>query len=158
MEERRIAGLRAGFEEANGRLIARLRDAAASAAPAPASDAGWTAPQIGWHVAAVTELATAALGWEGRDAVVSPRLYDGEFTVDFSSAHEERDLRWAWVPAGLVLALLWALVYTTVGFTVLDAWFGDLAWWWALVALGVVGVIVLVSSRLERAPADAAPR
>jgi membrane protein YdbS with pleckstrin-like domain len=47
-------------------------------------------------------------------------------------------------------------VYTTVGFTVLDAWFGDLAWWWALAAVAVVVAIVVVSRRLERAPADSA--
>ena len=49
---------------------------------------------------------------------------------------------------------------TAVGFTVLDAWFGDLSWWWALVAAGVVVAIVLVSRRLERptaADADADP-
>lgn len=60
------------------------------------------------------------------------------------------------LPAVTVGALLWATVYTTVGFTVLDAWFGDLAWWWALAAVAVVVAIVVVSRRLERAPADSA--
>ena len=53
-------------------------------------------------------------------------------------------------PALVVGAILWATVYTTIGFAVLEAALGGLAWWWALVALGVVAAIVLVSRRLSR--------
>jgi uncharacterized damage-inducible protein DinB len=49
----RIAQLRQSFAEANQRLLARLRDATDEAAERPASP-GWSAAQIGWHVAAVT--------------------------------------------------------------------------------------------------------
>ena len=54
-------------------------------------------------------------------------------------------------PSCLGAALLVRCVYTTVGFTVLDAWLGDLSWWWARGGRrGVVVAIVLVSRRLER--------
>jgi len=113
------------------------------------------------HVAAVSALAASALGWDGSDAIVSPRLFDNEFTVDFSRAHEQRDLRWAWAAAGLVLALLWALVqwfrrshtavYATFGLTAagrcvlqVSEWCAlaaaGLAWGWSL---GVVGALAL---------------
>jgi hypothetical protein len=49
----RLAQIRESFEEANARLLARLRDASDAAAEAPAAGA-WSASQIGWHVAAVT--------------------------------------------------------------------------------------------------------
>jgi DinB superfamily len=49
----RIAQIRESFDEANGRLLARLREASDQAAESPAADA-WSASQIGWHVAAVT--------------------------------------------------------------------------------------------------------
>jgi hypothetical protein len=49
----RISRLSASFEEANSRLIARLRSAAAGRAEQVPAD-GWSAAQIGWHVAAVT--------------------------------------------------------------------------------------------------------
>jgi membrane protein DedA with SNARE-associated domain len=102
-----------------------------------------------------------AEGWVqrfGAPAVALGFLTVGVQTAINASAGMLRMPLRRFLPAVTVGALLWALVYTTVGFTVLDAWFGDLAWWWALVALGVVAVIVLVSRRLERAPADAAPR
>jgi hypothetical protein len=49
----RVRHLRESFAEANERLVARLRKAADDAAQRPA-DGGWSAAQIGWHVAAVT--------------------------------------------------------------------------------------------------------
>jgi membrane protein DedA with SNARE-associated domain len=98
-----------------------------------------------------------AEGWVqrfGAPAVALGFLTVGVQTAINASAGMLRMPQRRFLPAVTVGALLWALVYTTVGFTVLDAWFGDLAWWWALVALGVVAVIVLVSRRLEREPAD----
>lgn len=62
-------------------------------------------------------------------------------------------LRMPWThfgPALVVGATLWATVYTTIGFAVLEAALGGLPWWWALVALGVVAAIVLLSRRLSR--------
>jgi hypothetical protein len=49
----RFAQLRESFAEANQRLLVRLRDASDEAAERPAGG-GWSASQIGWHVAAVT--------------------------------------------------------------------------------------------------------
>jgi hypothetical protein len=49
----RVHQLSASFEEANGRLIARLRGAAAGTVERVPPD-GWSAAQIAWHVAAVT--------------------------------------------------------------------------------------------------------
>jgi hypothetical protein len=49
----RLAQLRESFAEANQRLLVRLRDASDEAAERPAGG-GWSASQIGWHVAAVT--------------------------------------------------------------------------------------------------------
>jgi membrane protein DedA with SNARE-associated domain len=101
-----------------------------------------------------------AEGWVqrfGAPAVALGFLTVGVQTAINASAGMLRMPQRRFLPAVTVGALLWALVYTTVGFTVLDAWFGDLEWWWALVALGVVAVIVLVSRRLERVPADSPP-
>ncbi len=86
-----------------------------------------------------------AEGWVqrfGAPAVALGFLTVGVQTAINASAGMLRMPQRRFLPAVTVGALLWALVYTTVGFTVLDAWFGDLAWWWALVALGVVVVIV----------------
>lgn len=49
----RTARLQGAFAEANERLLARLRNATDQAAERPAAG-GWSAAQIGWHVAAVT--------------------------------------------------------------------------------------------------------
>ena len=49
----RTARLQGSFAEANERLLARLRAASDEAAERPAAG-GWSAAQIGWHVAAVT--------------------------------------------------------------------------------------------------------
>jgi hypothetical protein len=49
----RLAQLRESFAQANQRLLVRLRDASDDAAERPAGG-GWSASQIGWHVAAVT--------------------------------------------------------------------------------------------------------
>jgi membrane protein DedA with SNARE-associated domain len=54
------------------------------------------------------------------------------------------------VPAVALGALLWAVLYATVGLAVVDAWLGNLSWWWAAVAVGVLVAVVLVSRRLER--------
>ena len=98
-------------------------------------------------------------GWVrrfGAPAVALGFLTVGVQTAINASAGMLRMPQRRFLPAVTVGALLWATVYTTVGFTVLDAWFGDLAWWWALAAVAVVVAIVVVSRRLERAPADSA--
>lgn len=56
------------------------------------------------------------------------------------------------LPAVSIGAALWAALYTTVGFALVDAWVGRLSWWWALLALGVVAAVILLSRRLGRRP------
>lgn len=50
----RIRHLRESFAEANERLVARLRRVDHGAAERHPEGGGWSAAQIGWHVAAVT--------------------------------------------------------------------------------------------------------
>lgn len=93
-----------------------------------------------------------AEGWVrrfGAPAVTLGFLTVGVQTAINASAGMLRMPQRRFLPAVTLGAALWSLVYTTVGFTVLDAWLGDLSWWWAVLALGVVVAIVLVSRRLE---------
>jgi membrane protein DedA with SNARE-associated domain len=53
------------------------------------------------------------------------------------------------LPAVTLGAALWSLIYTTVGFTVVDAWLGVASWWWALLAVAAVVGIFVLSGRLE---------
>ena len=55
-----------------------------------------------------------------------------------------------YVPATVVGSLAWAGLYTTVGFAVVGAWVGDLAWWAAALGVAVVVALVLVPHRLAR--------
>lgn len=48
-----IARSRQGYREAHDRLVKRLRDAPEDAVHRAPADGGWSAAQIGWHVAAV---------------------------------------------------------------------------------------------------------
>jgi membrane protein DedA with SNARE-associated domain len=61
------------------------------------------------------------------------------------------------LPAVALGALLWAVLYTTVGLAVVDAWLGNISWWWAVAGVALVVAVVLVSRWLERpvpAPSD----
>lgn len=49
----RIERVRASYREAHARFVKRLTDAPADAAERAPADGGWSAAQIGWHVAAV---------------------------------------------------------------------------------------------------------
>jgi hypothetical protein len=60
----RVARLSGAFDEAIGRLIARVERAGARRSAVPA-DGGWSVAQIAWHVAAVNE-SFAAIMTEGR--------------------------------------------------------------------------------------------
>jgi uncharacterized damage-inducible protein DinB len=48
----RIERTRAAYREAQARLVKRLRDAPVEAVERVPADGGWSAAQIGWHVAA----------------------------------------------------------------------------------------------------------
>ncbi len=54
------------------------------------------------------------------------------------------------LPAVVLGALVWAVVYTTVGLTVVDAALGRVPWWWLLGVVALVGVVVLAARRLRR--------
>ena len=49
----RIERTRRTYREAHDRFVKRLREAADDAVHRPPADGGWSAAQIGWHVAAV---------------------------------------------------------------------------------------------------------
>lgn len=113
------------------------------------------------HAAAVEELLPSALAWDGLPAKAASRLFEGEFTVDFTTAYQDRTLRWGWLACGLLGGLVWALVqwfrrsqtaiYATFGmraaprllmsaaeWVVLGVWGG--IWGWSL---GVAGALAL---------------
>ena len=101
-----------------------------------------------------------AEGWVqrfGAPAVTLGFLTVGVQSAINASAGMLRMPQRRFLPAVTVGALLWSVVYTTVGFAVLDAWLGTLSWWWAVVAVAVVASIVLFSRRLERSAAEDAP-
>ncbi|MGG5258449.1 DedA family protein [Phycicoccus avicenniae] len=54
------------------------------------------------------------------------------------------------LPAVVLGALLWAVLYTTVGLTVVDAALGRVPWWWLLVVAGLVVAVVLAARRVRR--------
>ena len=58
------------------------------------------------------------------------------------------------VPAVVLGGLLWAVLYATVGLAVVDAWLGNLSWWWAVLAVAVLAGVVVVSRRLEHPVSD----
>jgi len=103
-----------------------------------------------------------AEGWVRRFGPIAVTL--GFLTVGVQSAINAsagmlRMPQRRFLPAVTLGAALWSVLYTTVGFTIVDAWLGALSWWWALVAVAVVVAIFVVSGRLERADArdDVAP-
>jgi membrane protein DedA with SNARE-associated domain len=94
-----------------------------------------------------------AEGWVrrfGAPAVTLGFLTVGLQTAINASAGMLRMPQRRFLPAVVLGAALWSLLYTTVGFTVVDAWLGHLSWWWALVAVGLLVGVVLVSRTLGR--------
>ena len=57
----KIARVRAAYKEARGRFAARLRDASDADVHRTPAGGGWSAAQIGWHVAAVDSSFAAVL-------------------------------------------------------------------------------------------------
>jgi hypothetical protein len=60
----RIARMRKSYREAHERFAKRLRDAPADAVERRPADGGWSAAQIGWHVAAVDASFAALMSGE----------------------------------------------------------------------------------------------
>lgn len=120
------------------------------------------------HYTAVEAALPSYLAHEGKPAIPNPRLFTSDFTVDYTTAYEDRPLRWLWVPAAALLGLLWAMlqwfrrshvaIYATFGMRAhsrltmqVSEWavlagIGGL-WGWAL---GVVGSVAL-GARAEQA-------
>jgi membrane protein DedA with SNARE-associated domain len=55
-----------------------------------------------------------------------------------------------YLPAVVVGALVWATIYTTLGFAVLEAWFGRVQWPWAVGALLAVVLVVTCTLLVRR--------
>ena len=72
----------------------------------------------------------------GAPAVTLGFLTVGVQTAINASAGMLRMPQRRFLPAVALGAALWSVLYTTVGFTVVDAWLGRLSWWWAVVAVG----------------------
>ena len=70
----RIARVRAAYREAHARFVRRLTDAPADAVARAPAGGGWSAAQIGWHVAAVDASFAGLLS--GENPAVKP-LPDG---------------------------------------------------------------------------------
>ena len=82
----RVRHLRESFAEANERLVARLRKTADDVVQRPV-EGGWSAAQIGWHVAAVTT----------RFA----RIMSGEVEAAQPLRSEFRERQWDEIAAGV---------------------------------------------------------
>src|SRR5690242_12294721 len=70
----RVRHLRESFASANERLVARLRGASDEAAERPV-EGGWSAAQIGWHVATVSTRFAAMIAGD----LSGPQLLPVEF-------------------------------------------------------------------------------
>jgi len=62
------------------------------------------------HYAAVEAAVGSWLAFGDSPAIANPRLFGGDFVVDYSRAYEDRPLRWVWAPIAVLLALVWAMI------------------------------------------------
>ena len=62
--EEKIVRVRQAYREAHGRFVTRLREAGDAEVHRRPADGGWSAAQIGWHVAAVDGSFAAVLSGE----------------------------------------------------------------------------------------------
>lgn len=113
------------------------------------------------HHSAVEGALPAYLAYDGTPAIPNSRLFESEFTVDYTTAFEDRPLRWLWIPAATLLGLLWAMlqwfrrshiaVYSTFGMRTPSRLVMQVSEWAALAgvgtlfgwALGVTGALAL---------------
>lgn len=100
------------------------------------------------HHTAVESALSSYLGHDGMPAIPNPRLFDSEFTVDYTTAFEDRPLRWLWVPAAALLGLVWAMlqwfrrshvaIYATFGMRAAPRLVMQATEWSVLAALGAL--------------------
>jgi hypothetical protein len=156
----RVADTQVMGEEFDGALLmpARLTDTA---------DACYVRTDAA-HYSAVEAALPAYLAYDGKPAIPNPRLFSGDFTVDYTTAYEDRPLRWVWVPAAALLGLLWAMqqwfrrshiaIYATFGMRTHSRLAMQASEWAVLAgvgalwgwAIGVVGALAL-GARVEQA-------
>jgi uncharacterized damage-inducible protein DinB len=86
----KIARVRASYREARARLAARLRDAPADAVHRGPRDGGWSAVQIGWHVAAVDASFAAVIAGEIASARPLPAGEAARTWTDIAAAIPDR--------------------------------------------------------------------
>lgn len=94
--------------------------------------------------------AEAVVGRFGAPAVAVSFLTIGFQTAVNAAAGALRMPWWRYLPGVVVGALFWATVYTTIGFAVLTAWFGDHPWPWVIGAVVAVAVVVAVTLVVRR--------
>ncbi|MGA9597709.1 MAG: hypothetical protein WBV06_16255 [Acidimicrobiia bacterium] len=82
------------------------------AAPIGVADACyvWAEPS---HLEALSAALPALLVRDGEEATVRPRLFEGEFTVDYQRQYDSRTLRYGWIFGAVVLTLVWQLLTWT---------------------------------------------
>jgi hypothetical protein len=120
------------------------------------------------HHSAVEAALPSYLAYNGLPAIPNPRLFESDFTVNYTHAYEDRQLRWLWVPCAALLGLLWAMlqwfrrshvaIYATFGMRAPSRLAAQAAEWGVLAgmgvlwgwALGVVGALAL-GARAEQA-------
>jgi membrane protein DedA with SNARE-associated domain len=86
----------------------------------------------------------------GAPAVAVSFLTVGFQTAVNAAAGALRMPWWRYLPGVVVGALFWATVYSTIGFAVLAAWFGDYPWPWVLGAVVAATLVAAVTVAVRR--------
>lgn len=61
--------------------------------------------------ASLADYVASSLSYEGSPALPNTLLTSSEFTVDYSTAYQDRPLRFAWAGAAAVLGMLWLMIH-----------------------------------------------
>lgn len=93
----------------------------------------------------------------GAPAVALSFLTVGFQTAVNAAAGALRTPWWRYLPGVVVGALLWATIYTTIGFAALQAVFGDNPWPWVVGALLAVALVAGLTVAVRRRRAAHVP-